>query len=438
MHMHAGSLWRDFGIFAALMAVSAFFSGSETALTGVSRARMTELEANGDVRARLVNRLRERKEALISALLFGNSFVNIFASAFATAILTGIFGERGVVIATIGVTIAVLVFAEVMPKTYALMHADRVALLLARPVALFVAVCLPITNAVTKIVQWFFHLLRVDEGALSSEAQAQELRGAISLFKEAHEEEGGQHQTGAMLRSILDLADVTVEEIMVHRKNVRMLNADWPVQKIVDEVLHSAYTRLPVWRESPDNIVGVIHAKLLLNELRRCGGDVSRINIAGALMEPWFIPQSTTLFDQLQAFRRRREHFAIMVDEYGLFEGVITLEDILEEIVGQIDDEHDVAATGIHPQADGTYIVEGKVTIRDLNRDFDWRLPSENYSTVAGLLLFESQRIPSVGQTYTFHGFRFEILKKQRNQISSVRITPPADGAEEEAHAAGA
>ncbi|MCK5556215.1 MAG: CBS domain-containing protein, partial [Alphaproteobacteria bacterium] len=195
-------------------------------------------------------------------------------------------------------------------------------------------------------------------------------------------------------------------------------------QQIIDEVMHITFTRLPVWKESPDNIIGVIHIKLLLREVRRCNGDFSKVILANMIMDPWFIPESTTLFDQLQAFRKRGEHFSIMVDEYGAFMGVVTLEDILEEIVGEISDEHDVEVTGVRPQTDGSYIVEGKVTIRDLNRELDWGLPDEEYSTIAGLLLFESQRIPDVGQTYTFFNFSFKILRKQKNQISLVRITP--------------
>jgi Mg2+/Co2+ transporter CorB len=430
-----GSLWADLAIFACLMGASAYFACAETALTGASRARMMALESDGDARAKLVNKLRERKDTLIGALLFGNTLVNIIASSFATAVLIRIFGEKGVAVAAVGVTAAVLVFAEVMPKTYALMHADRIALALARSVSLVMAVFSPVTMTVSKIVKGVFRALRVDKSASTPAAQEQELRGAIELFKDVMEV-GEDQEKGAMLRSILDLADVTVADIMVHRKNLRTISADWKTARIVDEVLHSAFTRLPVWRGSPDNIVGVLHVKLLLNELRRCGGDANRLNIANAMLAPWFIPESTTLFDQLQAFRKRREHFALMVDEYGVLKGVITLEDILEEIVGQIDDEHDVAVSGVHAQGDGSYVVDGKVTIRDLNREFDWGLPDENYSTLAGLLLHESQRIPATGQVFSFHGFRFEILRRQRNQITSVRIFPPLKA--EPQHAASA
>lgn len=428
-----GNFWLNLSIFAALIAASGYFSAAETSLTGASRARMAALESDGDPRAALVNRLRERKDAMMGALLFGNNLLNIFASAFATAVLMDIFGESGVAVATMGVTLAVLIFAEVAPKTYALTHADSLALHLARSVSVVMALFSPVTRAVSKIVGGVFRLLRIEAGNISETVREEELRGAIALFKGTVDEDTEQEK-GAMLRSILDLFDVKVEDIMIHRRNLRAINADWPASRIVDEVLHSAYSRLPVYRDNPDNIVGVLHVKLLLNELRRCGGDLGRMNINNAMLEPWFIPDSATLFEQLQEFRRRREHFAIMVDEYGVLKGVVTLEDILEEIVGQIDDEHDVVVSGVHAQLDGSFVVDGKVTIRDLNREFDWGLPDEHYSTLAGLLLHESQRIPGVGQVFSFHGFRFEILKRQRNQITSVRVTPPRR--EPPAHAA--
>lgn len=414
-------------LFFVLLLISAFFSGSETALTAASRARMHRMQAEGSQRAAMVNRLREQKDRLIGGLLLGNNLVNISASALATSVLIKIFGEAGVAYATLGVTVLVVLFSEVMPKTYALLHPDRMSLRVAPAVSIFVFLFSPITREISRFVMSLFRLFGVKPDSDSAFAQQEELRGAIDLLghQETVTDDAGERQeTRAMLKSILDLADVSVEKVMVHRKNVRMINADQPLDRIVDEVMHSSFTRLPVWRESPDNIIGVIHSKLMLQELRQCGGDVEKIDITRAMMEPWFIPESATLFEQLQAFRRRREHFAIMVDEYGALVGVITLEDILEEIVGQIDDEHDIAVAGVRPQQDGTFIVDGKVTIRDLNRDLGWNMPDEDYSTVAGLLLYESQRIPSVGQSFNFHGFRFDVLKKQRNQITLVKMTP--------------
>ncbi|MBI1216030.1 MAG: DUF21 domain-containing protein [Alphaproteobacteria bacterium] len=420
-------IWLDIAAFVLMLAASGFFAGAETALTGASRARLTALENDGDKRATLVLKLRERKEQLIGALLLGNSFMNIFASSLATSVLVSFLGEKGVAIATLGVTVIVFVFAEVMPKSYALAHADRASLRIARPVKFFVTLFSPVTNSVSRVVEAVFRLFGMDVHGYSASAHEEELRGAIELFKGTHQDIAEDVERTAMLRSIMDLADVQVEEIMIHRKNMNMLNLGMPVPQIVDEVMHSAYTRLPAWKESPENIVGVVHTKLLLQELRYCNGDVSKVNVNNAMMEPWYIPESTTLFDQLQEFRRRREHFALMVDEYGALTGMITLEDILEEIVGQIDDEHDIAVAGVRPQPDGSCIVDGKVTIRDLNREFDWKLPDEEYSTLAGLLLFETQRIPNVGQTFNFFDFRFEILKKQRNQILLVRVIPPGN-----------
>ena len=416
------SLWLDLlGLFFLLLG-GAFFSASETALTAVSRARMHTLENDGNARARLINKLREHKEKMIGTLLFGNTIVNILLGSLATVVLIKIFGEAGIIYATVGVTLLVLIFAEVLPKTYALINPDRLSLFLVPVVAIVMVIFTPITYSVTKIVEGIFRVFGV-KAHVNTDEHEQELRGAIQLFKETMDIEEDQEK-GAMLRSIMDLAEVKVSEIMVHRKNVRMINADLPVARIIDEVLHSAFTRLPVWKENADNIIGVIHTKLLLSEMINCNGDISKVNIMNAMMEPWFIPESTTLFDQLQAFRKRREHFSIMVDEYGALMGVVALEDILEEIVGEISDEHDVAVSGVRPQPDGSYIIDGKVTIRDLNREFDWGLPDEEYSTLAGLILFESQRIPNVGQTYTFFGVRFEILKKQKNQISLVRVIP--------------
>lgn len=432
----AGDFVAELLLFLALMVASAFFSGSETAMTAASRARMHTLENDGNKRARLVNRLREDKDRLIGSLLLGNNLVNISASALATSVLIKIFGEAGVAYATVAVTILVLIFSEVMPKTLALLNPDRLALAVAPVVAVVVGVFSPLSNAVSKIVRFFFRMVGVRMDGHAGGVYEEELRGAIELMGsevmptdlDGQEAQATTQETKAMLRSILDLADVQVAEIMIHRRNVRTIDAGQASAKIIDEVLHSAFTRLPVWHENSDNIIGIIHTKLLLQEIRNCNGDVSRVNIRNAMMEPWFIPESTTLFDQLQEFRKRREHFAVVVDEYGALRGVVTLEDILEEIVGQIDDEHDVAVSGVRPQPDGSFVIDGKVTIRDLNREFDWGLPDDEYSTLAGLLLFESQRIPLVGQSYTFFDFRFEILKRQRNQIAQVRVTPPQAG----------
>lgn len=405
-----------------LILLSAFFSSAETALTAASRARMHSMDREGNKRAKLVNKLREHKDRLIGALLLGNSLVNIMASAIATSALIKVFGEAGVLYATGFITVLVLIFAEVLPKTYALHYADRFALSVAPLVRIVVALFSPVTNLVAKIVRGILKLFGVDITAVAVGSHIEELRGVIDLHRGPDED---IQEERAMLRSILDLADVEVHEIMVHRRSVFMIDASLPATEILDAVLNSSYTRHPVWMDEKDNIIGVIHTKSLLRAMRENRGDVSKIDLKAIASEPWFIPETTTLFDQLQEFRSRREHFALVVDEYGSFMGVVTLEDILEEIVGEIDDEHDVKITGVRAQPNGSYLVSGDVTIRDLKREYDWRLPDEEYATVAGLILFESQSIPDVGQTFTFYGFRFEVLKRQRNQIMQVRITPP-------------
>jgi len=411
-----------------LLVLSAFFSGSETALTAASRPLMHQLEQQGDHRARTVNQLREHKERLIGALLLGNNTVNILASALATGTLIALFGEAGVAYATLGMTLLVLVFGEVLPKTYAFRNANQAALGLAPFVAPVVAVLAPVTHTVNLVVRGILKLFGIDfRGEEGFATSAEELRGAIELH--AGEDQKTVRDERKMLRSVLDLAEVQVGEIMIHRKNVIAIDIDLPPGQIIDQVLESAHTRLPLWRNDPDNIVGVLHTKALFRAVRAAGGDFSGINVMALAAEPWFIPEYTPLLDQLQAFRERREHFAMVVDEYGSLMGIVTLEDILEEIVGDISDEHDKAVSGVRPQPDGSYLVQGSVTIRDLNREYEWGLPDEQASTIAGLVLHESRRIPDVGQAFIFHGFRFEILRRQRHQITQIKVTPPREKA---------
>ena len=409
------------GSIVVLLVFSAFFSGSETALTAASRPRMHALEQEGDPKAELVNRLFARKERLIGAILLGNNLVNIMASALATGVLIGFFGEAGVAYATMAMTLLVLVFAEVLPKTYAIHHADRLALAVAPVMTPLVRVLSPITLAVQAVVSLTLRLLHVQRDALlDPDLSEAELRGAIDLHaREGEEEERHERQ---MLRSILDLADVAVEEIMTHRRNVVMVDATLPPAKIVEAVLASPYTRIPLYRGKQDNIVGVLHAKALLRAVQRVEGNLERLNVAAIAKKPWFIPESTDLLSQLEAFRNRHEHISVVIDEYGELLGIVTLEDILEEIVGEIADEHDIEVEGVNVQEDGSCIVEGTVTIRDLKRMFEWRLPDEEASTIAGLVLHEARRIPEVGQTFAFHGFSFEILGRKRNQITSLRV----------------
>jgi Mg2+/Co2+ transporter CorB len=271
-------------------------------------------------------------------------------------------------------------------------------------------------------------LFGADMSGASGGSHMEILRGVIELHEGADNE---TQQQRAMLRSILDLFDVDIEEIMLHRKNVVMLNAADPVEKIIEDAFESPYTRMPVYRDDTDNIVGILHTKALMRELKARevnNQSIDDLDVEELATEPWFVPEATTLFDQLQAFRSRREHFAVVVDEYGSFMGIVTLEDILEEIVGEIDDEHDEAFIGVRKQANGSFLVDGDVTIRDLNREFEWELPDdEDYSTVAGLIIHEAQTIPEKGQSFTFYGFRFDIVKRIRNQLTVIKISQEND-----------
>ena len=412
-------------VIAVLLVLSAFFSGSETALTAASRPLIHQLARKGDRRAAIVERLHAKTERLIGAILLGNNVVNILASALATSLMIAAYGEAGVVYATIVMTLMILIFAEILPKTYAFKNPSRTALAVAPVVNALVFVLAPVTHAIQLVTRGIFKAFGIDfDSAAVLGGQTAELRGAIELH--AGDDQSVKHER-AMLRSVLDLADVQVGEIMIHRKNVDAIDADESPQSIVDQVLASPYTRIPLWRDEPDNVVAVLHVKALLRDAWARDGRIENLDIVSLAAKPWFIPESTTLLDQLLAFRDRHEHFSLVVDEYGSLMGIVTLEDILEEIVGDISDEHDVAVIGVRGHSDGSFTVRGSVTIRDLNREFEWGLPDEQAATIAGLVLHESRRIPEVGQAFMFHGFRFEILTRHRHQITSVRITPPTE-----------
>ena len=419
----AHSIIAHIAVILALLFLSAFFSGSETALTAASQARLHQLSLRGNRRAGTVLRLRRRNDTLIGTILIGNNITNIAASALATSVLISLFDDAGVAYSMIGMTILVVIFAEVLPKTFAINNADRSALAVGPAIRVFVWLFQPLSIAIRFIVNVLLKIIGVKGlPSFAQQEREEELRGLIEL----HTGPGPDvSEERAMLRSILDLGEVTVEEIMTHRRNVSMINADLPLEEILDELLESSFTRLPLYRGDPDEIIGILHGKALLRAIRGFPGEnMSDLDIVEVANEPWFIPESSNLLDQLQAFRARKEHFAVVVDEYGTLQGVVTLEDILEEIVGNIDDENDVTVSGVRPQPDGSFLINGSVTLRDLNRDFEWNLPDEDASTIAGLILHEARIIPNVGQEFIFHGFRFRILRKHRNQVTQLRVWP--------------
>jgi Mg2+/Co2+ transporter CorB len=407
---------------AVLLLLSAFFNASETALTAASRARMHALEQEGNSRARLVNRLLRQPEKLIGAVLLGNTLVDILAASLAAGVAVLLIGPAGVAYATGIMTVLIVIFSAVLPKTYAFAFADKVALLVAPAMRFTIVLLHPLTTAMQVIVRQILKLTPTqrDDAANILAAHA-EIRGTIEL-----KTIGGAVAKGdaAMLGGVLDLRDLQVLDIMVHRTKMQTINIDDPPQKVVDEVLKSQYTRVPLWRDEPENIVGVLHAKDLLVGLSHVGWDVAKIDVASLATQPWFVPDTTSVTDQLNQFLKRKAQLALVVDEYGEVQGLITLEDILEEIVGQISDEHDVQDAAIRQQPDGSVNVDGSVAVRDLNRQMDWDLPDEEANTIAGLVIHEAQTIPEPGQAFTFYGYRFEILRKSRNKITAIRIKP--------------
>ena len=420
-----------------LIFISAFFSGAETGLTATSRARLTEIERRGSKRATMALKLTELPERLIGALLLGNNLANISASAIATAALIKIFGDSGAVIASAAMTVVILIFAEVMPKTYAIAYPDRVALAVAPIMRVIAAVLGPIVLTVEYIVKNTLRVFGVniddESGILSAH---DELRGAIDLHRR---EDTLVKKDRDMLGGILDLKDLEVADVMIHRTKMKTLDANLPVTEIVDEMLNGSHTRVPVWKDQMDNIVGVIHAKTLFAALQKAGGQADKIKIDDIMAEAWFVPDTRPLEDQLNAFLRRKSHFALVVDEYGEVQGLVTLEDILEEIVGDIKDEFDGVATGVRKTRDGSYVVDGTVPLRDLNRSFDWQLPDEEATTLAGLVIHEARMIPESGQAFSFHGFKFEVLKKYKQQVTSIKVTKiePPKPAEQTVEAKG-
>ncbi|MEO1293301.1 MAG: HlyC/CorC family transporter [Pseudomonadota bacterium] len=419
--------WWSGGAVLGLLLLSGFFSGSETALTAASRARMKARADEGAGAAQTALDITEDKERLIGAILLGNNLVNILATSLATSVFLAWFGESGVALATLLMTVLVLVFAEVLPKTFAITQPERASEIAARPMAVVVRLFAPVVSVVRWIVRGTLSVVGVTTDPDAAILAVEEIRGAIDLH---HSEGGVEREARNRLIGALDLEEREVSQVMMHRRSIFMIDADLPPAEILDQALQSPYTRIPLYRGNAENIVGVLHAKDLLRAVNTLeggvggsAGQIDALDIDKLKMEPWFIPDTTSLADQLRAFLARRSHFALVVDEYGALQGLITLEDIIEEIVGDIADEHDVAVAGLTREGEGIYVVEGTTPIRDLNRSLDWKLPEEEATTIAGLVIHEAQTIPVPGQVFIFHGLRFEILERQRHQITKLRLT---------------
>ena len=424
------TFWITAGAIVLLLVLSAFFSGSETALTAASRGKLRAQADKGSVGARAALGVTEDSERLIGAVLLGNNVTNILSASLATSLLTRMFGSSGVALATLVMTFLVLIFAEVLPKTYAITNAEAAAARVAPAIRVVIVRFSPVVASIRAFVRLMLALFGVKtdpDGHIL--AVRDEIAGAIAL---GHSEGSVLKEDRDRLLGALDLSDRTVEEIMRHRSEIEMVDADAAPDQIVTQALTSAYTRLPVFRGERENIIGVMHAKDLLREVDRLvrGGEgtvanIGELDVMKVAMKPYFVPETTSLDDQMRQFLRRHTHFALVVDEYGALQGLITLEDILEEIVGEITDEFDVGeAVPLKRAESGDYLVDGAMTIRDLNRATDWALPDDEANTVAGLVIHEAQMIPAEGQVFSFHGFRFEVATRKENRITRLKIRP--------------
>jgi len=421
------AFWISCGAIFVLLVLSGFFSGSETALTAASRGKLRSHADRGSKAAGLALKIKQDDEKLIGAILTGNNLANVIGTSLATAVLTQIFGVNGVAVASLVMTFLILIFAEVMPKTYAISAPEKVSALVAPVIAVVIKVLSPVVMSVRFVVRGTLRIfgVRIDPDS-NVLAVHEEIAGALQI---GHSEGLVEKEDRDRILGALDLNDRTVEEIMLHRSQIEMIDVASPPQEILSQILQSPFTRLPVFREEPENIIGMVHAKDLLRAMHKLldGGREAEgfeaFDIMKVAMPPYFVPETTTLDDQMRNFLKRKTHFALVVDEYGALQGLITLEDILEEIVGEITDEFDDHEDDqIELTEDGAYIVDGAMTIRDLNRAHDWNLPDDEANTVAGLVIHEAQMIPVKGQVFSFHGFRFEVIDKEENRLATLKI----------------
>jgi Mg2+/Co2+ transporter CorB len=402
-----------------LLLVLAFLAAARMALSDASRTRLGELHKRGVKGAATALRLRDSEERTEAALSLGKMLVAALAGAAAFLLLRGL-APVAAIVAAAGLAAGFGFLGLLLPRAYARKRPERVAVALAAPAAVAVAALGPPAMLLDSLAASAMHNAGVNGGD-GSHSVHEELRETIDL----HAKEGTVFKNDRdMLSGILAMQDLTIADIMVHRTKMTTIDGAEPPEEIVAKVLKSGHTRIPVWNDSPDNIIGVLHAKNLFAALQKHGGDAAKIDIEDILLPPWFVPDTRAIPDQLNAFLKRKSHFAIVVDEYGEVQGLVTLEDIIEEIVGDIKDEHDAVASGVRPKPDGSYLIDGAVPIRDLNRAFDWSLPDDEANTIAGLVIHEARMIPEVGQVFNFHGFRFEVLKKRRHQITALRVSP--------------
>jgi CBS domain containing-hemolysin-like protein len=418
-----------------LLAANAFYVAAEFALVKSRGFRIDAMAEQNRFGARLLKKMLGNIEAYLACCQLGITMASLglgwVGEPTVSALLTPVLTEVGMSDSALHFTsfiVGFLVFSslhivvgEQVPKTLAIREPVPVSQWIAYPLYISYLVFYPLNWLLNWASRSILRLLRVKEGSQQDILTDSEIEGLVEVSAEHGKMEEGEAE---YIQNVFRFGDLEVSDVMVHRTEMVTVNADDPPEAIVDAVLKAEYTRIPLWREKPENIVGILHAKDLLRVLKNAEGDLSQLDVMAIALPPWFVPDIRPLSEQLKAFRRRKTHFALVVDEYGEVEGLVTLEDILEEIVGDISDEHDAPVPGVRPQPDGSVNVDGSVPIRELNRAMDWNLPDADATTIAGLVIHEARSIPDVGQSFTFHGFRFSVMRKQRNRITALRITP--------------
>ena len=400
-----------------LVILSGFLSGSETAITATSKARILYKKKKGSKRAGYVLELLDKKDNVISTLLLSNNLVNILASSLATAFFYDLFGVEGIFYATLIMTVVIVIFAEVLPKTYAINRPNRTALLISPIIYYLNKILFIFVFVINLIVRLIF---RKNENDIKNKdlQSEEELKGVIDLYKTSNPD---YEQEKDMLQSILQLNDITVEEIFTHRKNIYSIDSSLNTNEIINKINNSRYTRIPFWKDNPENIIGLLNVRTLNIDLKN--HNESKEIIFDKISNPWFIPETTNLLEQLVEFKKRKEHLAFVVDEFGELLGLITLEDIIEEIVGEIVDEIDVPENDFKLNNYGKMIINGEKNIRDLYKSFDLDPPEIESSTIAGYILDMSKKIPSYGELFKDNFFTYKILSHSKKQISKVEIS---------------
>ena len=400
-----------------LIVLSGFLSGSETAITATSKARIIYQQKKGIKRAGYVIKLLDKKDNVISSLLLSNNLVNILASSLATAFFYDIFGVEGIFYATLIMTVVIVIFAEVLPKTYALNRPNRTALLISPIIYYLNKILFVFVFIINLIVRLIFR--KNDSDIINNDLQSEEeLKGVIDLYKTSNPD---YEQEKEMLQSILQLNDITVEEIFTHRKNIYSIDSSIDTTHIIEKINSSRFTRIPFWKDNPENIIGLLNVRTLNIDL--VNHEKSKEIIFDKIVKPWFIPETTNLLEQLVEFRKRKEHLAFVVDEFGELLGLITLEDIIEEIVGEIVDEIDLPINDFKINNNGKIIINGEKNVRDLYKSYDLEPPESESSTIAGYILEIAKRIPLYGENVRDQNFNFKILSHSRKQILRIEIS---------------